>query len=252
MDLPELPYVDCLLPSRGVLYGDKIPGGKVQIRKLTVGEDILIQTTAGGVELVTKLVATCTKLPNNFNAKDLLLPDRAAILIAIRTFTFGAKYDAPFTCQECGILNKHVVDLSTDITEKISKGPLTEPIDVLLKDAKARVGLRMLRGTDEEAIAKVSKRKALKSNDEDGSEIVRMALQIVTINDDATISQDDKEKFVRFLSIPDSQDFHDAIDSVEPGLDLVIRPECTGCGAVNERGLPFNGEFFRPARRSAR
>jgi hypothetical protein len=252
-------YMSVTLPSRGYLYGGKIPGGQVEVRKLTVGEELIIHSTSGGVDLIARLVKACVRMPNAFDPLELLATDRLALLIAMRVATFGPKYNYSYRCQSCGSNQKAEANLGTDLQEKLATDTLKEPIPVHLKDAQTTIGLRFLRGKDEAQVAAVSKKIALQSNDAvDTSVLTRMALQIVAIAEkevgkDPETGRDmlplaEREAFVRGLSIPDAEDFRDAIDTVEPGVDLKLNPDCKACGSQNEIYLPFSADFFRPTR----
>lgn len=239
-------YAPVTLPSRGALYDGKLPGGKVEIRKMTVAEEVILQSTSGGADLVGKLVQACCKLPPGFLHSQLLLSDRIAILIALRVYTFGPRYQVPYTCSGCGAVNKADVDLSTDVREREGAPKIVEPIEVSLVDATKRVSLRFLRGSDEATIAKSRKKDA--PQDET---VVRMALQLDKVDGEDLPNLDAKIAFVRALTIPDAMDIRDALEKVEPGLDTRISPACSSCGEVNEMQMPMTPEFFRPTRRRA-
>ena len=243
-------YAPVPLPSRGLLYGDKLPDGQVWIRKLKVTEEAAIQSSTSGLDLINASVGACVKLPEGMHHLDLLITDRLALLVALRVFTFGRSYQFGYTCAACDAKNRAEADLATLNDRKAADG-LSEPIEVALPDAGKTVGLRFLRGRDEAQIAKAAKRVALQSNDPtDSSHILRLALQVATIDGEA-VDQPKREFFVRDLTMVDSAIIREAIDEREPGVDLVIHPECKACGTVNDMALPFTADFFRPARRVA-
>jgi hypothetical protein len=243
-------YAPVPLPSRGLLYGDKVPDGIVYVRKLKVTEEVAIQSSGSGLALVNATVGACVKLPEGMNHLDLLMTDRLALLVALRVYTFGPTYGYGFKCPACGAKNTQNFNLG-ELTSKKAEDGLVEPIPVDLPDCGRKVGLRFLRGKDEASIAAVSKRIAAQSNDlGDSSYIMRKVLQIVTI-DGVETDQATKERFVRDLTMVDSQAMSDAIDDKEPGIDLRIFPECKACGFQTEMGLPFSIDFFRAARRTA-
>ena len=234
------------LPSRGALYDGKLPGGKVEIRKMTVAEEVILQSTSAGADLVGKLVAACCKLPMGFLPTQLLLSDRIAILIALRAFTFGPRYQIPYSCTSCGAVNKADVNLGEDIKEKVGSDKIVEPIEIPLTDAKKIISMRFLRGSDEAAIVRTRKKDAPQDD-----VVVRMALQIVKVDGEELPSLDARIAFVRDLTIPDAMDIREALAKVESGLDTSIAPVCSACGEVNELQMPMTSEFFRPARSRA-
>lgn len=244
-----LGYAPVVLPSRGLLYGGKMPDGVAEIRKMTVGEEIILQSTVGGVALVSALIQACVKLPNGMAHGDLLIGDRLALLIALRVFTFGPQYAYSYNCQACGALTKAECHLGTDITEAPLTPGLVEPVDVRLEDAGVTASLRFLRGRDEDQVARVAKRTAMASNDVgDTSMITRMALQLVKIDGQDVPDLQARERFVRELTMPDGLAFRSALDDKEPRVNIGLTPECKACGSVNQLSLPFSLDFFRPFR----
>lgn len=238
-----------ILPSRGLFYDGKVPDGKVSIRKLTVGEDVILQSTTSGIDVIAKLVAACVTLPNGFQHDRLLVTDRLALLIALRIYTFGPKYTFSYKCQECGAANKSELNLAADLKTTMAKDDQKEPIEVDLTDCGKRVGLRFLRGYDEAQIARVARRLSLQNNDAgDPSIVTRMALQLVTIDGEPAGDLAVKEAFVKAMTMPDAQDWQNAVSDLSSGVGLLTHHDCSSCGSVNELGLPFTGEFFRPAR----
>ena len=266
------------LPSQGVLYKDKntgdelLPGGKIEIRKTRGQEDaILLSQGLDGLDRIAKIINTCSRIPkaksdqpDRLTQLDLLLTDRMAILLALRTLAFNTPwYNYVYKCQFCSKTTKAWINLIEDLPERSPEtmadnlfaageidNPddfvLDEPLTLDLVDEGVTIQARFLRGYDEVKIAKRAKRLAMTSNDlGDQSAIYRQALQIVTINGEEA-KDAHKEAFVRQLSSGDLALLRIAVDDLEPGLDLRIFPTCDKCGADNELSLPFTAEFFRP------
>ena len=241
------PYFPVLLPSRGILYGDKLPDGVVHVRRMgTAEESMLFSQGSQGVDRVASVLKLCTRLPAGLEHPELLLQDRMALMFALRVHTFGPLYKMSFRCAYCKEVVKHSANLIEDLNDKVSKSDVVEPIAVHLPESNKDLTLRFLRGSDEDRIAKFSKRMRMASNDAgDPSHVYRLALQIVTVNG-AELNQQDREAFVRSLSAGDSARMRIAVDDQEPGIDTTLYPTCTACGATNEMELPFTAEFFRP------
>ncbi len=246
---PPISYTSFVLPSRGALYEGRIPDGKVELRKLTVGEEIIIQSNSVGLDLIGKLIDNCVKLPLGFDSQQLLLGDRLALLIAMRVHTFGAKYAYSYPCRHCETSNKATVDLGVDIKPREIMPGQTEPITVTLPDAGVTVSLCFLRGKDETQVSRSARSLQMKSNDpNDPSLLTRMAIQLVAVDGEPIKTPAEKEEFVRFLTMPDAALWRQTIDDIEPGVDLGITAECRNCGGINEMALPFTADFFRPTR----
>ena len=244
------PTAPVVLPSRGVLYGSLIPDGKVMIRKLTVGEMSILEGQGGSaVQRISAIIRACCRLPlPGINHSQLLITDRFAILLALRTFTYGPVYEYQYKCAFCGIMQKVSMNIATDLEEHSASDDLTEPITVETVDTRATLALRFLRGEDEDRVAESTKKLRLQSNDPgDPSSIMRLALQIVSIDGREYILRD-REAFARNLTAADQVRIRQAVDEKEPGLDLTVYPDCRGCGSTNEMVMPFSAEFFRPSK----
>lgn len=269
--MAELGWTPAKIPSRGLLNphpetGEPlIPDGEVQIRKLTTKEEsILLSQGAEGLERFDIVLKNCSRIPNGVKPLDLLITDRMALILAMRTITFGPHYSFNFKCQYCNMMSKYNLDIMEELEENtpealaekmLDKGKidsledftLQEPFEVELPEEGKTVALRFLRGHDERKIASRAKRMMMQSNDpNDPSYIHRMALQIVTIDGEKKPLAE-AERFVRNITGGDSTRMRLAVDDVEPGIDLRIYPTCRACSATNEIGLPFNAEFFRPS-----
>jgi hypothetical protein len=233
----------------------------IQVRKLSGTEEaLLLSQGSQGLERMEITLKNCVKLPNDFLHSELLMTDRMAAMLALRTITFGPRYSFSYKCRFCNVMQKARINILEDMDENtpdsialkmLEKGEedwtLEEPVIVKLLDAKKTVELRFLRGHDETRVIKRTKRLMLQSVDAgDPSYLFRFALQIMRI-DGEEVDLGRKELLIRKLTATDTARMRIAIDDVEPGIDLTVYPECNACGAVNQMPLPFTAEFFRPS-----
>jgi hypothetical protein len=248
--MTELGWMDYPLPSRGVLYEDKLPGGRVSLHPMTAKEQSLLQTQGGGViGKLDALIATCCKLPQALSRAELLLTDRLAILLTLRTKTFGPEYSFQWRCKHCAAFNTAKVDIVRDLEEKTAPPTLKEPIEVTLPQRGCVVAMRFLRGVDEETLLRNAKRLKMQSNDgDDQSYLMRVAMQLVTKDGEPFGNILDKQRFVENLSASDLVYLEDEVSEQEPGIDTRLYLDCSQCSGTNEMGLPFTAEFFRPRR----
>ena len=247
-DLGALPIP---LPSKGALYKD-MPGGVLTINRMKARELALIFSAGSAEQRLTKLIAATCVLPKGMGPNDLLTVDRMAILIAARSKTFGVKYDFEYECQACGSKQKHTVDISHDLRQN-EVPEMAEPFEVVLPDCGKTIGLRFLRGYDEDAVAKEAKKMAMSSVDPgDTSALYRVARLIQSIDGNDKLDIIQKQRFVDEMPAGDFVAIENEIEAREPGIDLTVHPECARCQAVNELKMPFDREFFRPAAHRAR
>lgn len=236
------------LPSMGVPYGDKVPGGIVDLRPMTTAEEAILYNAAGdGVSKISNIINACF-LSKSITTEELLLTDRFYILLMLRTRSFGARYDFPIRCASCGQQSKTNVNLAEDMKIVPMDAGMVEPFDVNLPISGDVLSLRFLRGKDEARIAKHAKRMRLQSSDPaDPSYLYRLALQIVAINGKESNLMT-AEEYVRKLDVGDSKAMRIAMENAEGGVDTTIYVDCAQCGFANEMELPFTVEFFRPGR----
>lgn len=235
------------LPSKGVLYEGRMPTGSVRIRPMTTAEEAILYSPVGdGLTKIHAIINACV-IDKDVPPDELLLIDRFAILLALRTLSLGPIYTVPFRCRYCSAQFKATIDIAADLDMVYMDEGVKEPFIVSLPKANKLIGFRLLRGRDEERIAKYTKKTRMKSTDTaDPSYLYRMALQIINI-DGVDVKIEEAEKFVKTLDIGDSNALRQEVEKVEGGIDTTIYIDCTSCGATNETEMPFELEFFRPS-----
>lgn len=242
-----LGYSSIQLPSRGVLYGDKVPEGRVQMRKMLAGEQSRLQQQGGSaLDRIEAIVNACVKFPPGFTPSELLLTDSFYLMLALRAMSFGPEYTYRYRCRHCGSVEKAKVNVVDDLDETVGDEELVEPIEVQLPDAAVKVAARFLRISDQHLITKYVKRTKLTTSDaDDPSYIYRLALALESHDGEPFEDLLRKQDFVKRLTASDCQRLEKAIQDAEPGVDIRVFPDCGGCGASNELALPFDAEFFR-------
>lgn len=259
--MTELGWTEYPLPSRGILYDGNLPGGLVEIRKQTAREQGRLMQQGGGMSgKIDAIINSCLRIPESFgSAKKLLITDRFAVLLALRTKTFGPDYQFDYRCTECRAQVRGNVNIVDDFEEKVPEADFTEPIIVKLPEAQQTVHLRFLRGEDETTVSKNAHRMKLQSNDaDDPTYLLRLAMQVVDVEE---VSEGERAKmkalpfrqrWVEALSASDLIHLEDELNDVEPGIDTRVYLECPQCEFVNEMTMPFTAEFFRPRRSRSR
>lgn len=268
--LPDTGRTSLLLPSRGRWYtlpsGEPaVPEGRITLRRLSFDEEANLNTQ--GVDALQKMrqiIEAACLMPNKFSHQDLLMTDRMAVLLMLRTVTLGPNYGMTYRCRQCGQSMKLQIDIQRDLEEitpevvesrlrdqAVLKGEeppsLDEPWTVKLPEREAVVRVRFLRGKDEDLIHDRARRFRLQSIDPtDPSHRVRTALMIVDI-DGNEMSQINKERWVRTLTMGDSVRLQNSLERRETSIDTTLYPDCRNCGAANKVKMIFDDEFFRPS-----
>jgi len=239
---------DVPLPSKGVLYGGPYSNGMIQVRPMTTKEESILYSDGDSLSQLNKILNRCVQNPE-MELMDLLLQDRFAILIYLRTHSYGSKYDIPFVCSGCGYKKTITIDLLNELSLKTMDDDSEEPFEVDLPVSGHFIHFRLLRGTDEETISKKVKRFMLKSMDEgDPSNIYRLALAIMGVDGVEMPSFEQRVKFVEELLPVDSHALRTAVEDVEGKIDTTVYHECPSCKLTNEFGMPFTAKFFRTSR----
>jgi hypothetical protein len=272
------------LPSQGFLYGGKIPNGEVVVSPMTTREEKMLASagTAGGQGVVDMLISRCVHSANgtplDMKSDDFLVGDRLYLMMAIRAVTFGQKYEFQMRC-ECGQSFKHDVAVPDDLETIYLKEEVIEPVEVELPISKVKLGLRLLRGSDEKAITKFADQQYERVNvalDGDPSYTYRMIRHIVWMEmpasdqfpegqrienpDFATPIEGEEpmrpamkrrviDQMVRIyeqLLAQDTQAVRDALSENDCGMNTEITYDCPKCRNKYQTMLPMKVEFFRP------
>lgn len=255
----ERGWTDVTLPSRGFFYGDAVPDGKAQVRKLTMDEQAKLQSAGlDPVQRIAGIIRVACRLPRDFPADNLLITDRQALLLYQRVYTLGPSYTFTYRCPGCGKSVKHTTNILNDLEETTPAEAadalsrldppqeLAEPFHVELPDAGVVVECRFLRGTDVSEVVKRAKQFRMASVDNsDPSAIIRLALVINAVNGERLDTRR-KEQMVRGMTLGDSLRIEHATELRETGVDTTVRPSCSLCGFEAEIDMPFDATFFRP------
>ena len=242
----EFPIIE---PGRDNLVN--LPGGflrkgevvrKATVRELT-GEDeeLLAKANRSGnmYHFINTLLNCGVEDIDKSTLETMLIGDRDALLLGIRTATFGQEIEFAFVCPFCD----GATDLEFDVND-IPVKTLTDPaaereFDVELKRGrKARV--RMANGADQIV---VTEKEGLTVPERDSILLSRCVLSL-TDKDGTETNVAAFPSVVRKLSIPDRQKLLEEIVSSQPGPKLdEINFEHEACG--NEVTLDFGlGDLF--------
>jgi hypothetical protein len=259
-----------ILASKGVFYGDAMPGGVLNMEAWGTPEERILQSpslTMG--ETINRLIKRLTDCP--IDPEELILQDRAHFFQGLRCLSIGSSYSFNYKCTEssCDKKNRHHMDLEKDLhvtyaddedlLVSLGVSRLEEPFLTDLPGKEVTVGWNLLRGKDERAIDEFVSRERSRTasrrrgpandrrDDEDISYEYRVARRIISIDGDE-ISLPDALAFVKSLKGDDSLALRRAVLDIELGIDPVVYPVCVHCGWENEIILPTDKSFFLPER----
>jgi len=237
----SLPHDVVILPSQGKFY--KTKKKSVKVGYLTASDENLLASVGKltGEELVLRLVRSKLYEPD-LNPKDMLEGDIEAILLFLRTTSFGPEYNFSLTDPETGQKFERTITLD----ELSFRNPQVEPDDnghytTTLPKSNATVKVKPLsygEATDLERMA-----EEYPSNLVAPKATWRLNKQIVEIN--GSTDRGEVAKFVEQMPIMDSKYISNFLKINEPRIELNREVTAPSGKKVNVR-VAFGAEFFRP------
>jgi hypothetical protein len=249
------PFDEIYIPSKGVFYPNKQES--FLVKYLTAREENIL-TSPSLVESgrAVDLVLESCLLDWNYDIGKILVGDKNAILIYLRSTSFGDKVNFQYTCPNCNTESKVDLYLSQFEMKDFETNPDEEG---LYTYTLPTMKLRLNNSGDTETV--VVKFKPLTINDEkeirmlsqkeyteiDGIKIdnyseVKYRIQIVEIN--GMRNKEFIKKVIKNMSLSDSLNLREYMERVEPGINNIVKNTCSNCGSVCENKIPINSNFF--------
>lgn len=260
----EIFGTETVLPSKGLAYDGKIPGGKVSVSPMTTREEKALASNGSGANLniVDLLIGRCVHGMDEMKPGDLLVGDRAFLMMVIRAASFGQDYQFQMTCDLCRAQFLHTVKIPNDLEMIELKDNFKEPFEVELPMSKIKLKLRLLRGNDEADLTKLQKtvfKRIDSSVDGDPLYSVRMVKHIVsaeipskTEGGEPTIIENGPEQERRLVNLyetlpaRDGMALRDCLSEHDCGINTELEFSCPSCKDSFNAILPVKLEFFRP------
>jgi len=242
------------LPSQGKFYppGHPLDGeDTLEIRFMTAKEeDILTSRALLKKGIVLDRLIDSVIVNKTVKAKDLLIGDKNAVLIAIRVTGYGEEYSVKVQCPSCG----SSVDSSFDI-EKVKKFEESEMPDgvefttsntftLTAPATKAIVECRLMTGEDERRLTRMQEQRR-KHKLPSASLTNQLRQSIVSVNgNDQTVYTNG---FVDNMPARDSRYIREVYSKVMPNVTLEHAFECDSCDYTAEaQAVPLGTNFFWP------
>jgi|WetSurSiteA1Bulk_404760.scaffolds.fasta_scaffold00002_97 hypothetical protein len=262
MDDREIFGTDVQLPSKGLLYGGKVPDGNVKVSPMTTREEKVLTAASGGeatYQIINAVFSRCISGLADLSMDDLLLGDRFYLLLVLRAVTFGKDYSFRINCTNCGQRNNQKIELPDDLDTVYLPDNFIEPIRITLPVSNAEVGLRLLRGKDEFRISKYLKKlnaKATVPLGIDPAYTYRLACQITDVKSQSLncINETDNSHNQIMLWIDnlvgkDTAEIRQALTNADCGPSTELILDCQRCATPFTTTMPYDIEFFRPGSR---
>lgn len=233
------------LPSRGRYYGDRLLGGVVKMRVITVKEEKILAGAKNRMSAADRILERClVECP--IPIKDMLLTDKFYLLLYLRSISYGTEYSFQIQCPACGTKYQHTVELVKGLQLRMASDEDGEPFDVKLESGKV-LSLRFLRSSDEEEILRyveqINRKQQKNVEDEDPSYEYRLSKHISAI-DGKALNALEALAFVETLTGKDSLIIRRAIAQQESGVSMGISARCPACTYTHDTVLPMTSDFF--------
>lgn len=207
------------LPSKGVFYANGV--SELQVEYMTSKDEDLI-TTPSLIEsgkVLNMLLKRKIKTPG-INPEDLLAGDRNAILLYLRTSSYGYDYDVEVIDPRNGIPFKSVVDLSKlQYKELVAKPDQNGCFEVFLPMRKKNVMIKLLTsGDDVHIFDKAEEIKKAYNKDFSEYNTMKIKASIVSIGGNADRSYIDR--FVDAMPARDSLFIRKKLLEIHPDVDM--------------------------------
>jgi|TARA_Y100000296_G_scaffold65509_1_gene77158 hypothetical protein len=243
------------LPSQGKFYDEDHPlhnEESIEIRHMTAKEEDLLTSRT----LLKKGIAIERLLKNiivnrNIDPDSLLVGDRNAIIIAVRTSGYGNIYTTQITCPACTTSQDYSFDLNeASVYDGENRGEL-DIIDnqdgtytVELLNIEVTATFRLLTGYDEKKL--VGSNKKARANMSEKAVTTQLRNMLVGVNG----SDDSKTLDALIENMPslDSRRLRHAYKLAAPNIDLTQDFICQECDHEQEMEVPLTADFFWPDR----
>ena len=250
-----VPFDEIYIPSRGIYYSNKQES--FLVKYLTARkENILTSPTLVENGRATELILESCLLDWEGDIGNILVGDKNAILIYLRSTSFGDKVKFQYTCPECKKKSETDLYLSQlemkDIEiEPDKNGTYSYELPKMrLKLSNSGdsesvvVKFKPLTINDEKEIKKISNDETIEIDGVriDNSSEIKYRKQIVEIN--GIKNKDFIKKVIKNMSLTDSLYLRDYMEKVEPGIKNTINSICNNCGHICENKIPINSNFF--------
>ena len=235
----KFPTEEIELPSKGLLYPSDNPlsSGKVEIKYMTAKEEDILSNQAyiENGTVLDKLLDSV--IISKIDAKDLIIGDKNAILIATRILGYGSDYKVTINnkVQEIDLseLENKPFDGSTMIEGK-------NEFSFTLPHSDTKVTYKILDGHDEKKIERELKglKKINKNASPEAS--TRLKYTLTSVNGETEI-KDIREFVDNYFLARDARAFRDHLRQTQPDVDLNVILD-----SGEEVTVPIGLSFFCP------
>ncbi len=228
----KAPFDLVQFPSLGLFYKDKKPG--VLVKYLSgIEENILTAPALASVGDALDIALDCVIMNEDVNVENLLVGDKNAILLYLRSTSYGDKYPVFITCPKCSMTGessfnissmeaKDIVELPDDNGEYSFKMP-----KMSLRGSAVVVKFRPMTVADEKKINYEIEVEKQNPRSLPKAVTIKYKNQITAINEITDKNQ--IAKLVSTFPIKDSTALRNYMEKMEPGISTKVELQCEKC-----------------------
>jgi len=243
-DSLSIPYDVIELPSQGLLYQNKQSTVKIEYLT-TMDESILSSPNLLENGLFVDTLLERKVKDSEIHPKDMLMGDRMAILVFLRSTGYGPMY--PINAFDPGTAKYFEVDvdLSALKIKKLTVKPDKESLfDYILPGTKKKVKFKLLTGTEYKKIDERDESYQKRSEGGHSNKVVYTLEEMIKSIDGETDAIK-ISSIIHRLPILDSRSFREYAASIEPGIDFNVTVRTPG-GVSVDTFLTISRQFFWP------
>jgi hypothetical protein len=244
-DLVKLPSKGKLYPVTSSLHG----ADTIEIRHMTgLEEDILTtRSLLRSGKAIDKVLKNCI-LDKSVNIDDLIIGDKNAIMIALRTVSYGPEYQIEVECPSCGEKDIFEFDLSILEMNTLDIEPVEPGVNKFefkLPVSDKTIFFKFLASGEDKQLNElqdIMRKKANVQVDSNVTSSLKATIVAVEGIEDKKVISD----FCERIHVRDSKALRKYIDKVRPDVIMKQQFSCKSCGDSREVNVPITTEFFWP------
>ena len=240
----ETPFDVLYLPSGGKFYDNE--KSSFLIKYLTGREEnVLTSPTFHQDGQALRMVLDSVLIEDDINIDELLVCDKDAIILYLRSTSYGDSFPLTFECAKCKNKEEHPLRLSSlEIRYNLEPPDDKGEFSFVLPKRNAEVKFKPMTVLDELELQKSLK---LTSSMVYGKELqktitTRYEIQISSFG--GNTNKDYIKKSIKTIPISDSVKLRSYMKDVEPGIQKEITLQCSSCESKYKDELQINSQFL--------
>lgn len=251
----SVPFEEISIPSKGLFYSNN--QNSFMVKYLTSKEEtVLTSPTLSESGKAMEIVLSSCILDWSGDFKDILVGDKNAILLYLRSTSYGDDFKFNYICSSCKKETEGSVRLSSLESKEIDDLPnesgeyIFELPKMKIKNPNNNKLENVVINFKPKTIGDEIKIKELENEDNItiGEHLIKSTTQAtyrVLINSINGIKDDNFIKNVlKKMSLPDSSSLKEYMNKVEPGINTEFKSICQNCGNESKNRFPIDVNLF--------